>query len=100
VGAIASTAPTDAQRRADVVGRLLVRSRSDAEREVSSVLAKAGGKALSREHGPLLTVIKGVVPQSGYGKLTTALRGIGAWQLEIERFPLPNLVYVTFGLTE
>jgi len=100
VGAIASTAPTDAQRRADVVGRLLVRSRSDAEREVSSVLAKAGGTALSREHGPLLTVIKGVVPQSGYGKLTTALRGIGAWQLEIERFPLPNLVYVTFGLTE
>jgi phospholipid transport system substrate-binding protein len=93
-------APGDTQRPVDVVGRLLVRSRSGAEGDVKALLARAGGTTLSRQRGPTITVVKALVPQSNYGTFAAGLRGIGSWQLEVERSPLPNLLHVTVRLTE
>ena len=98
--AVMARAPGDTQRPADVVGRLLVRSRSGAERDVVALLARAGGAMLSRQRGPTSTVVIGVVPQSSYGTFAAGLRGLGSWQLEVERAPLPKLLYVAVRLAE
>jgi hypothetical protein len=95
-----TTAPDDTQRPVDVVGRLLVRSRSGAERDVAALLARAGGTTLSQQRGPTITVVTGVVPHSKYGNFAAGLRGIGSWQLEAERSPLPTLLHVTVRLAE
>ena len=95
-----ASASGDTQRPVDVVGRLLVKSRSGAERAVAALLARAGGTALSRQPGPAITVVKGVVPRSNYGSFAAGLRGIGLWQIEVERSPLPNLLHVTVRLAE
>jgi phospholipid transport system substrate-binding protein len=95
-----AAAPGDTQRPVDVVGRLLVRSRSGAERDVAALLARAGGTTLSRQRGPTITVVKGIVPHSNYGSFAAGLRGIGSWHLETERSPLPNLLHVTVRLAE
>ena len=95
-----AAAPGDTQRPVDLVGRLLVKSRSGAERDLSALLARAGGSTLSRQRGPTITVVKGVVPHSNYGNFAAGLRGIGSWQLEAERSPLPNLLHVTVRLAE
>ena len=93
-------APGDTQRPVDVVGRLLVKSRSGAERDVAALLARAGGTTLSRQRGPTITVVKAVVPHSNYGNFAAGLRGIGSWQLEVERSPLPTLLHVKVNLAE
>jgi hypothetical protein len=95
-----AAAPGDTQRPMDVVGRLLVKSRSGAERDVAGLLARAGGTTLSRKRGPTVTVVKGVVPHSNYGNFAAGLRGIGSWRLEAERSPLPKLLHVTVRLAE
>jgi hypothetical protein len=95
-----AAAPGDTQRPMDVVGRLLVKSRSGAERDVAGLLARAGGTTLSRQRGPTVTLVKGVVPHSNYGNFAAGLRGIGSWQLEAERSPLPKLLHVTVRLAE
>lgn len=95
-----AAAPGDTQQPVDVVGRLLVRSRSGAERDIAALLARAGGTTLSRQRGPTITVVKGVVPHSNYGNFAAGLRGIGSWQLEAERSPLPNLLHVAVRLAE
>ena len=95
-----ASAPGDTQWPVDVVGRLFVKSRSGAERAVAALLARAGGTTLSRQPGPAITVVKGVVPRSNYGSFAAGLRGIGSWQIEVERFPLPNLLHVTVRLAE
>jgi hypothetical protein len=84
----------------DVVGRLLVKSRSGAERDVAALLARAGGTTLGRLRGPTTTVIKGIVPHSNYGIFAVGLRGIGSWQLENERSPLPDVLHVTVNLAQ
>jgi phospholipid transport system substrate-binding protein len=93
-------APGDPQQPMDVVGRLLVRSRSGAERAVAALLARAGGTTLSRQRGPTITVVKAIVPHPSYGNFAAGLRGIGSWQIETERFPLPHLLHVTVRLAE
>ena len=95
-----AAAPGDTQRPVDVVGRLVVRSRSVAERDVAALLARAGGTTLSRQRGPTITVVKGVVPHSSYKNFAAGLRGIGSWQLEAELSPLSNLLHVTVRLAE
>jgi hypothetical protein len=83
-----------------VVGRLAVRNRSKAERDLASLLAKTGGATLSRQRGPAITVVKGVLPGPRYGAFAAGLRDIGSWQVEIERSPLPILLNVTVKLAE
>ncbi len=84
----------------DVVGRLLVKSRSAAERDLAALLARAGGSALSRQRGPRITVIEALVPHPGYGRFTEGLARIGTWQVEAGRSALPDPVRVTVRLEE
>ena len=70
------------------------------ERDLAALLTRAGGTTLSRQRGPTLTVVKGIVPHPNYGTFVTGLLGIGSWQLETERSPLSNLLHVTVKLAE
>ena len=90
----------DTQRPVDVVGRLLVKNRSGAERDLAALLARAGGTTLSRQRGPAVTVVKSIVPNPNYTIFAEGLRGIGSWQVETERSLLPNLLHVTVKLAE
>jgi phospholipid transport system substrate-binding protein len=93
-----ASAPGGSERRGDVVGRLAVKNRSKAERDLASLLAKTGGVTLSRQRGPAITVVKSVLPGPRYGAFAAGLRRIGLWEIEIERSPLPNLLNVTVKL--
>ena len=56
----ASTTPAngDARPSLDVVGKLRVKSRSGAERDLAALVAKAGGTTVSRQRGDKITVIE------------------------------------------
>jgi hypothetical protein len=83
-----------------VVGRLLVKSRSEAERNVTDLLARSGGTSVSRQRGPTVTVIEAAVPQASYGKFAQGIERIGSWRVEAERSPLPDVVKVTVRVAE
>ena len=96
----APSASRDTRPALDVVGRLQVKSRSEAERDVVALLAKAGGAAVSRQRGEKATVIEAEVPNPEYGKFTQGLTRIGAWQIEAGRSQLPDPVRLTVRVTE
>src|SRR2546430_11513022 len=75
-------APGGARPSLDVVGKLRVKSRSGAERDLAALLAKAGGTTVSRQRGEKITVIEAVVPNPSYGKVAQGLTRIGPWQIE------------------
>ena len=84
----------------DVVGRLHVKSRSEAERDLAALLARAGGTSVRRQHGRGVTVVEAAVPQASYGTFSQGLVRIGSWRLEAERSPLPDLVQVSVRLAD
>jgi hypothetical protein len=84
----------------DVVGRLRVKSRSGAERDLAALVARAGGTTVSRQRGDKITVIEAVVPNPSYGKFSEGLSRIGSWQIEAGRSRLPDPVRVTVRLAE
>jgi len=84
----------------DVVGKLVVKSRGGAERDLTALVAKAGGTTVSRQRGPRVTVIEAVVPNPSYGRFTAGLNRIGSWQIEAGRSNLPDPVRVTVRLAE
>lgn len=90
----------DGQRPGDVVGSLVVKSRSEAERHIASLLTRVGGATLSQQRSPTATMVSGVVPLASYSSFTAGLGRIGAWRLETERSPRPTLLYVTVRLVE
>src|SRR5215472_1241111 len=90
----------DGQKPGDVVGSLLVKSRSDAERDIDSLLVRVGGAALSRQRGAKTTVVSGVVPLATYSSFAAGLRRIGSWRLETEPWPRPTLLHVAVRLVE
>lgn len=102
VGTRPASAPSvsDARPSLDVVGKLRVKSRSGAERDLAALLAKAGGTTVSRQRGEKITVIEAVVPNPSYGKFAEGLTRIGSWQVEAGRSPLPDPVRVTLRLAE
>ncbi len=96
------TQPGASSRRGvvDVVGRLQVKSRSDAEGDVAALFARAGGTAVSRQQGPSATVLEGGIPQANYGTFAQGLTRIGSWRVEAERSPLPDIVQVSVRVAE
>ena len=90
----------DARPSLDVIGKLRVKSRSGAERDLAALVAKAGGTTVSRQRGDKITVIEAVVPNPSYGKFTKGLNRIGSWQIEAGRSRLPDPVRVTVRLAE
>ena len=83
-----------------MVGRLQVKSRSEAERELGALVASAGGTSLNRQRGPAITVVEAAVPRANYGKFAQGVVRLGSWRIEAERSPLPDLVQVTVRLAE
>lgn len=100
VSASTPPAPGDARPSLDVVGKLRVKSRSGAERDLAALLAKAGGTTVSRQRGEKITVIEAVIPNPSYGKFAEGLTRIGSWQIEAGRSRLPDPVRVTVRLAE
>ncbi len=96
--------PPAAAKRAlpsvDVVGRLSVKDRDVADRDLAALLARVRGTEVARQRGFSSTVVDAVVPQSSYGEFTQGLARIGAWQPEAGRSPLPDPVRVTIRVTE
>jgi hypothetical protein len=84
----------------DVVGRLRVKSRSQAERDLAALFARTGGTAVSQQRGPTVTVVEAAIPHANYGTFAQELVRIGSWRVEAERSPLPELVQVTVRLGE
>jgi len=103
VGTMAAPTPPangDARPSLDVIGKLRVKSRSGAERDLAALVAKAGGTTVSRQRGDKITVIEAVVPNPSYGKFAKGLTRIGSWQIEAGRSRLPDPVRVTVRLAE
>lgn len=96
----APVAPVNSRRSVDVVGRLQVKSRSQAERDLTALFARTGGTTVSRQRGPTVTVVEAAIPRANYGKFAQELVRIGSWRVEAERSPLPDLVQVTVRLGE
>jgi len=84
----------------DVVGKLVVKSRGGAERDLTALVAKAGGTTVIRQRGTRVTVIEAVVPNPSYGRFAAGLKRIGAWQVEAGRSSLPDPVRVAVRLAE
>jgi hypothetical protein len=101
--AVAASMPPvsgDTRPSLDVIGKLRVKSRSGAERDLAALVAKTGGTTVSRQRGEKVTVIKAVVPNPSYGKFAQGLTRIGSWQIEAGRSRLPDPVWVTVRLAE
>lgn len=100
VAAAVPLASGDTRPSLDVIGKLRVKSRHGAERDVAALVARAGGTTVSRQRGEKITVIKAVVPNPSYGKFAQGLHRIGSWQIEAGRSQLPDPVWVTVRLAE
>lgn len=97
---VAAVAAASRRGSVDVVGRLQVKSRSEAERDLAALLARAGGTSVSRQRGAAVTVVEAAVPHASYGKFSQGLVRLGSWRIEAERSPLPDLVQVSVRLAD
>jgi len=99
----AAAAPRAAPRglpAADVVGRLSVRDRDDAERALTEALARAGGAVVSRREEGGALVVEATVPKAAYPEFSEGLARIGAWRPEGQPAELPPSVRITLRLVE
>lgn len=83
-----------------IVGRLSVKDRSAAEREISALLGVVEGTELGRMYRPRLTAVQVIVPHGRYREFTHGLTRIGFWRLEATSFSLPDAVHVTIRVSE
>jgi hypothetical protein len=93
-------APVFAPAAGHVVGRLSVKDRSAAERELSALLGEVEGTEGGRMHRPRLTAVQVIVPHGRYREFTHGLTRIGVWRLEATGFSLPDAVHVTICVSE
>jgi len=96
----AAVAPQIRRGTVDVVGRLQVKNRSEAERDLAALVARAGGTCLNPQRGPAITVVEASVPHANYGKFAQGVVRLGSWRIEAERSPLPDVVQVTVRLAD
>lgn len=98
--AAAALAPQIRRGSVDVVGRLQVKNRSEAERDLAALVARAGGTCQNPQRGPAITVVEAAVPHANYGKFAQGVVRLGSWRIEAERSPLPDVVQVTVRLAD
>ena len=97
----APAAPRLAAKRAapsDAVAGIAARDRDAAERALTELIARVGGRETGRRREEEATVVEAVVPQARYAEFTQGLARLGAWRLEAERPDLPSQVHVTLRL--
>lgn len=97
----APAAPRLAAKRAapsDAVAGIAARDRDAAERDLTELIARVGGRETGRRREEEATVVEAVVPQARYAEFTQGLARLGTWRLEAERPDLPSQVHVILRL--
>ncbi len=97
----APAAPGLAAKRAaprDAVAAIGARDRDAAERDLTELIARVGGRETGRRREEEATVVEAVVPQARYAEFTQGLARLGGWRVEAERPDLPARVHVTLRL--
>jgi putative zinc finger protein len=102
-GALAAPAsPRLAAKRAgssaDAVAGIAVRDRDAAERDLTELIARVGGRETGRRREEEATVVEAIVPQARYAEFTQSLGRLGSWRVEAERPDLPAQVHVILRL--
>ena len=83
---------------ADAVAGIAVRDRDAAERDLTELIARVGGRETGRRREEEATVIEAIVPQARYAEFTQGLGRLGSWRVEAERPDLPAQVHVILRL--
>jgi hypothetical protein len=85
---------------APVVGRLTVKDRHAAARELTELVGRVGGAVTARRAEAGAAVVEVVVPGATYAAFAEGLGRIGAWTPDAEPSPLPARVPVTLRISE
>ena len=85
---------------ARVVGRLTVKDRRAAERELAALLSRVGGAETGRHAEASGDTIALAVPRGAYPAFTQGLARIGSWLPETEPPELPDSVPITLRMTQ
>jgi hypothetical protein len=85
---------------ARVVGRLTVKDRQAADRELAELLSRVGGAETGRHAEASGDTLGLVVPRAAYPAFTQGLARIGAWLPETEPPNLPDRVPVILRITQ
>jgi Putative zinc-finger len=101
--AAASAARLAAKRvlpSADVVARVAVRDRDEAERDLSELITRTGGTETQRRRDDDATLVEALIPQARYAEFSRGLAQIGTWQIEAERPDLPAQIRILLRLSQ
>ena len=85
---------------ASVVGRLTVKDRHAADRELAELLSRVGGAETGRHAQAGGDTVGLVVPRAAYRAFAQGLARIGAWLPETEPPELPDRVPITLRITQ
>lgn len=85
---------------APVVGRLTVKDRKAAERELAELLARVGGTETARRTEGGGATVDLVVPRAAYAAFAQGLARIGSWVPETAPAELPDGVPITLRITQ
>ena len=83
-----------------VVGRLTVKDRQAADRELAELLARVGGAETARRADAGGATVDLVVPRAAYAAFAQGLARIGSWRPEREPAELPDGVPITLRITQ
>ena len=85
---------------AHVVGRLTVKDRQAADRELAELLSRVGGAETARRAEAGGDTVGLVVPRAAYPAFAQGLARIGSWLPETEPAELPDRVPITLRITQ
>ena len=83
-----------------VVGRLTVKDRHAADRELAELLSRVGGAETARRAEAAGDTVSVLVPRAAYPAFSQGLARIGSWLPETEPAELPDRVPITLRITQ
>ena len=83
---------------AHVVGRLTVKDRPAADRELAELVSRVGGAETGRRTEAGGDTVDLVIPRAAYPAFAQGLARIGSWQMETEPAELPDRVPITLRI--
>jgi hypothetical protein len=81
-----------------VVGRLTVKDRPAADRELAELVSRVGGAETGRRTEAGGDTVDLVIPRAAYPAFAQGLARIGSWQMETEPAELPDRVPITLRI--
>jgi hypothetical protein len=85
---------------AHVIGRLTVKDRQAANRELAELLSRVGGAETARRAEAAGDTVDLVIPRAAYPAFAEGLARIGSWRRETEPPELPDRVPITLRITQ